>query len=135
MKRLIICIALVLAQFGFAQEQGTPHFDDAVKLMKLSNATVEASMKPVYAQIPEENLQEFKKEVKPVIEKMYSDLAEVAAKQYTHKEIKAMLEFYDTELGQTMLAGQEKIFQASMQIGQQFSMQLMPILQKYSGGY
>lgn len=134
MKKLIICLAILFAQFGIAQEETTPEIKDALKLMKLSNATVESSLQPIYSQIPEENLEAFKQEMQPVLDEMYLKLAKVAAEQYSHEDIKALLDFYETDLGKTMLEGQEEIFQASMQIGQEFSMELMPILQKYMEG-
>jgi ABC-type oligopeptide transport system ATPase subunit len=133
MKRLIICISLFVATVGYSQENSA-HLDAAVELMKLSNGSVESSLQPFYTQIPKEKQAAFKKELAPLLEDMYKKLAKVAIKEYSHEDIKAMIEFYKTDLGKTMLDGQAKILQASMQVGQEFSMQLMPIYQKYTAG-
>lgn len=131
MKKLFLLLALCIVSFSFAQEENSAQIQDAIKLMKLSNSSVETALQPIYMQVPEENLESFKMELKPVLDNMYTKLAKVAIKEYSHEDIKAMLKFYESELGQTMLAGQDKIMQASMQVGQELSMELMPIFQKY----
>lgn len=130
MKKLFICLVLLVTSFTFSQEN-TAHLEDAIQLMKMSNASIEVSIAPIVAQIPEANKEAFKKELQPILDNMYESLAKVAVKEYSHEDIKAIKEFYETDLGKTMIKGQVKLIQASMQIGQQFSMQLMPIMQKY----
>lgn len=130
MKKLFIVSILLIGSFGFGQENTTA-LEDAIQLMKLSNATIEETIAPFTAQIPAANQDAFKKDLQPLLDTMYEKLAKVAVNQYSHEDIKAMLKFYETDLGQTMLKGQVKLLQASMQIGQDFSMKLMPLMQKH----
>ena len=58
-------------------------------------------------------------------------MAVVSMDYYTHDEIKQLLEFYNSELGQKSLEAQAKIMEKAMQMGQQLSTEMMPILQKY----
>ncbi|MGB2087671.1 MAG: DUF2059 domain-containing protein [Psychroflexus salarius] len=131
MKKLVLLVMLCVASFGFAQDVDSAHMKDAVRMMKMSNNTVETALEPLYMQIPEDKIADFKKDLQPVLDNMYEKLAKKATEVYSHEEIKAMLEFYNTDLGKKMLEGQDEIFQASMQIGQEMSMEMMPIFQKY----
>lgn len=130
MKKLLLIFTISLTSIAFAQNNSAV-LEDAVKLMKLSNSTVEASMAPFVNQIPKDNQAAFQKDLQPLLDSMYKKLANVAVEQYSHEDIKAMLKFYETDLGKTMLSGQVKLLQASMQIGQEFSMQMMPLMQKH----
>lgn len=131
MKKLVVVIMLCVAGFGFAQDTESAHFKDAVKLMKMSNNTVETALQPLYMQIPEDKVADFKKEMQPVLDNMYTKLAKKAVEIYSHEEVKGIIAFYETDLGKTVLEGQDEIMQSSMQIGQEMSMELMPIFQKY----
>ncbi|NBC58144.1 MAG: DUF2059 domain-containing protein, partial [Bacteroidetes bacterium] len=74
----------------------------------------------------------FKKELKPVMEDFYVKLAEKSMEYYSHDEIKKLLDFYNSDIGQKNLEVQEKMTKESMGMAQELNMKLMPLIQKYS---
>ena len=138
MRKLFVLIAIIgMSQLSIAQSeksensQNSEFKKDALKMTKLSNDAVEASFSQIYAMIPDENLKDFKKEIKPIMDRYNEKMAVISMDYYTHDEIKQLLEFYNSELGQKSLEAQAKITEKAMQMGQQLSTEMMPILQKY----
>jgi hypothetical protein len=132
MRKLFVMIAILgMSQISLAQSENSEFKQDALKMIKLSNNAVEASFSQVYAMIPEEKLEDFKNEIQPIMDRYYEKMADISMEFYTHDEIKQLLEFYNSELGQKSLEAQAKITEKAMQMGQQLSSEMMPILQKY----
>ena len=132
MRKLFVLIAILgMCQISLAQSENSEFKQDALKMIKLSNNAVEASFSQVYAMIPEEKLEDFKNEIQPIMDRYYKKMADISMEFYTHDEIKQLLEFYNSELGQKSLEAQAKITEKAMQMGQQLSSEMMPILQKY----
>lgn len=132
MRKLFVLIAILgMSQISLAQSENSEFKQDALKMIKLSNNAVEASFSQVYAMIPEEKLEDFKNEIQPIMDRYYKKMADISMEFYTHDEIKQLLEFYNSELGQKSLEAQAKITEKAMQMGQQLSSEMMPILQKY----
>ena len=132
MKKLFITLVIVgMSQFSFAQSEDSEFKQDAVKLVKLSNNAVEASFSQVYAMIPKENLADFKEELKPIMGRYYKKMANISMDVYSHDEVKQLLEFYNSKLGQKSLEAQAEITEKAMQMGQKLSTEIMPIMQKY----
>lgn len=132
MKKTFLLVFICLCNYGVTLAQDESFKEDTIKLTKLSNDAVEASFGQLYAMIPAENLEEFKKDLKPIMEKYYSKIAEVSMEFYTHKDVKELLKFYESELGQKLLDTQSKLTVKTMQMGQELSMELMPLVQKHS---
>jgi hypothetical protein len=132
MRKLFLLIAFIgMSQLSIAQSENSEFKEDALKMIKLSNNAVEASFGQIYSMIPEENLEDFKKEIQPIMDRYYEKMAVISMDYYTHDEIKQLLEFYNSELGQKSIEAQGKIMEKAMQMGQQLSTEMMPILQKY----
>ena len=51
---------------------------------------------------------------------------------YSHEDVKQLLEFYDSELGQKLLDTQSKLTVKSLQMGQELGTKLMPLVHKHS---
>lgn len=131
MKKITLILFLMVASIAFAQDQKTEYEKDAIELVKLSNNSVEVALEPIYSTLEETKREEFKKEIQPVLENMYQKFSKVYMEEFSHEDIKGILKFYDSELGKKLLDGQAEIMKKSMSIGQEFSMEVMPIYQKY----
>ncbi|TXE15926.1 DUF2059 domain-containing protein [Psychroflexus gondwanensis] len=132
MKKTLIILLICLGNFGITQAQNESFREDALKLTKLSNDAVEASFSQLYAMILAENLDSFKKDLKPIMDTYYSKMAEMSMEYYSHEDVKQLLKFYESELGEKMLETQSKLAVKGMEMGQGLSMELMPLVQKYS---
>ncbi|SDZ89400.1 DUF2059 domain-containing protein [Psychroflexus halocasei] len=131
MKKITLILFLMVASIAFAQDQKTEYEKDAIELVKLSNNSVEVALEPIYSTLEETKREEFKKEIQPVLENMYQKFSKMYMEEFSHEDIKGILKFYDSELGKKLLDGQAEVMKKSMAIGQEFSMEVMPIYQKY----
>ena len=59
---------------------------------------------------------------------MTAEIARLYAKHFTHEEVKGLLAFYETRLGQKMIAVTPALLQESVTIGQTWSQRIMPRL-------
>ncbi|WP_454244482.1 DUF2059 domain-containing protein [Psychroflexus sp. MBR-150] len=131
-KTILLTLTLFLGTFIYAQDQDEAFVQDAYKLTKLSSGAVEANMSQIYTMIPEDNVEAFKKELQPIMDDFYMKLAKKSTEYYTHDEVKELLNFYNSELGQKTLEVQEKMTKESMGMAQELNMKLMPLIQKYT---
>ncbi len=131
MKKTILIIALFIAANFNVQAQDDAFKKDALKLIKMSEGVVDSMMGQLYTMIPEDKLEDFKKELKPIMDDYYMQAAEVSMKHYTHDEVKEILKFYESEIGQTMLEKQDEITKETMMVSQNLQTKIMPLVQKY----
>lgn len=132
MKKTLLVLLICLGNYSISLAQDEAFMVDALKLTRLSNDAVEASFGQLYAMIPAEKLEDFKEELKPVLDNYYTKMAKVSMEYYSHEDVKQLLDFYESDLGQKMLDAQAKLTVRSMEMAQPLSMELMPIVQKYS---
>lgn len=132
MKKTLLVLLICLGNYSISLAQDEAFMVDALKLTRLSNDAVEASFGQLYAMIPAEKLEDFKEELKPVLDNYYTKMAKVSMEYYSHEDVKQLLDFYESDLGQKMLDAQAKLTVRSMEMAQPLSRELMPIVQKYS---
>ncbi|RYV03811.1 hypothetical protein SOPP22_02020 [Shewanella sp. OPT22] len=63
---------------------------------------------------------------------MKDQMSKIYLDNYTEKEIKDMITFYESETGRSMVKKMPKVMTQSMQLSQQMVMKLMPKIQKMS---
>jgi hypothetical protein len=135
MKKTIFIIALLIGTAFSIQAQDEAFKKDAIKLAELGSKSAEASLNQVYTMIPEDKVAEFKKELDPIMQEFYTKLGEKSMEYYTHDEVKEILKFYESEIGQKHLEVQEEMTTVAMgSMAQELQMKLMPLMQKYMGG-
>jgi hypothetical protein len=135
MKKTIIAIALFMVAGITAQAQDEAFKKDAVKLAGIQSKSVEASMSQIYTMIPEDKVEAFKKELDPIMKEFYTKIGEKSMEFYTHDEVKEILKFYGSKVGQKHLEVQEKMTKETMgSMAQELQMKLMPLIQKYTQG-
>lgn len=75
-------------------------------------------------QVPEEFWQEFMKEAEANVTELNNLVIPIYAKYLSHEEIKELIGFYETPVGQKILKVLPQIMQESMVAGQQWGQQL-----------
>lgn len=106
---------------------------DTIKLMKLTSATI--FMDLIYqmqAGVPDANKEAFAEEAEGTTKGLMDKIAEIYMQEFTHKEVKDMVSFYETPTGKKMASKTGPIMQKSMTIGQSWAMELQQLVQKYS---
>jgi len=136
MKKTILIIALIIGSvFSIQAQEDEAFMKDAVKLAEMGSKAAEASLSQVYNMIPEDKVEDFKKELDPVMQEFYKKLGEKSMEFYTHEDVKEIIAFYESEIGQKHLEVQEEMTKLTMgTMAQELQMKLMPIMQKYMQG-
>ena len=134
-KTIAITLLLFAVSITGVNAQDEAYKTDALELVKLSSDAAEAGLAQVYMMIPEAKLDAFKKDLEPVMNRYYEKIAVKSMEYYTHDDIKQLLKFYNSELGQKSLKVQEEMAKAAMgTMAQELQQDLMPIVQKYMSG-
>jgi hypothetical protein len=136
MKNTFLILALLLGSAFSLQAQDNEAFkQDAIQLAEMGSKAAEASLDQVYKMIPEDKVADFKKELQPIMQNFYRKVGEKSMEYYTHEEVKDILKFYKSDIGQKYLEVQEEMTKVTMgAMAQELQMELMPVMQKYMAG-
>lgn len=102
MKNLVIAATLLLS-VQFVSAQSADFKKDAIEAVKLSGATANFTVyaEAIMGQITDETKRAaFKKEFDETLPNLYAKMADTFTKNYTHDDIKKMIEFYNSPVGQ-----------------------------------
>ena len=131
MKKFILTVAVVLiAQLGIAQESFK---QDVLKVIEKSGAAgpIKNVKDQVIGNIPEAKQAEFSKEFDATLPALYDKMSVIYMETYTHDEIKEMLKFYESPIGQKISANSGELMKKSTAAGQEWGMQLQSMMMKY----
>ncbi len=130
-KILFSAILLCATQFGFAQ---TEFKNDMVKYIEVTNSLAsftELIDDKILPLISEDKRQDFKKDVESTIPGLKNSMAEMLMTKISHEELKQLLEFYQTPLGQKLANLSKESYKNSQEIGEKWGMELQAIMMKY----
>ena len=134
MKYIVLTIAILLTSTAHAQNGH--HDNKKVKqLLELINALemtsqmypqIVQTLKPVFPKVPDNIWKEFGKSLET--EKFEELMITLYIDSYTPDEVDAMIKFYSTPVGQSILIKTPGIFQKSMQVGMAWGQQQAGII-------
>lgn len=132
MKKIVFAILISLVGInGFAQERSFE--EKASYLIELTaGQQFDIMTKPIVNMVPEENQEAFKEELSKSIQELYSKMAVVYMESFTEEELDDILEFYNTPVGKKMVATTPELMKKGMEIGQQWGMEIQPLIAKYT---
>ncbi len=131
MKKLILSVVVLLvAQLTMAQDAFK---EDVIKVIKASGsaAQMEGAKDQIKAMIPEAKFEEFSKDFDATLPSLYDGIAKIYMETYTHEEVKAMLKFYDSPIGQKISKNAGDLYKKSMEAGKEWGMELQGMMMKY----
>jgi hypothetical protein len=130
MKLKILSLFLFIAFSGFAQE-GTLK-EDAKKLVQLTfDMSQKKQVKYAYSSsLPDEKKETFKQEYDAAINAYVEECSNFYIANYTHEEIKEMIKFYETPVGQKIAKDSRKLLEGSFPQGKEWDMQLYGLKEK-----
>jgi len=133
MKKTILILALLIgATFGLQAQENEAFKRDAIRLAEAGSKAAEASFDQIYKMVPEDKLEDFKKELAPIMQEFYKKIGERSMEFYTHDQVKEILNFYDSKIGQKHLEVQEEMTKITTgEMAQELQIKLMPLIQKY----
>lgn len=132
MRKLFIAATMLFA-VQVASAQSADFKKDAIEAVKLSGAAagITVFLEPVIEQISEDKRSDFQKDLDAALPSLYEQMADNMMKYYTHDDVKKMLEFYNSPVGQKMQKVATQITKDQMKAGEEWGMQLQGILMKY----
>lgn len=129
-KFIFTLFFIAVAHISFAQEDFK---NDVIKVIKASGsaAQMEAAKDQIKAMIPEDKFKEFSKDFDATLPSLYESIAKIYMETYSHDDIKAMIKFYDSPIGQKISQNAGSLYKKSMEAGQEWGMQLQGMISKY----
>ncbi|WP_303316542.1 DUF2059 domain-containing protein [Flavivirga abyssicola] len=133
MKKILFVCMLMLTITVKAQEN-TEFKDVTVKFIKLTGAgaAFENIIGQIGAGVSEANKEAYTKEANKTLEPLYVKMADIYMAEFTIEEIKALVAFYETDLGKKLSEKQLDLTQKAMTYGQSWGMEVQGIAQKYN---
>lgn len=133
MKNLLIAFTLIFSLSITAQEQ-SEFKKETIQFIKMTGSAdlFTSAIDQVGAMVPADKKEAYKKEARATLDDLYSDLADIYMKEFTHEDVKELVAFYKTDLGKKLASKQGLLAQKGMSAGQSWGMGLSQIAQKYS---
>lgn len=133
MKKLIYAIAFVCTLSIQAQDH-SEFKTQTIEFIKLTGTAdaFDNAISQIGAMVPTDKKEAYTKEAKGTLGDLYSQLADLYMKEFTEKEIKELVAFYNTDLGKKLASKQTQLTQSGMAIGQTWGMELSQIAGKYA---
>ena len=131
MKKLFITLVFIfIAQLTFAQDAFKA---DVKKIIEATGATGPMQMmkEQIMENIPLSKRADFSKEFDASLPALYEKLVKVYMETYTHEDIKEMLKFYDSPVGQKISKLSGEVYKKSTEAGQVWGTEFQSILMKY----
>ncbi|MDO4228396.1 MAG: DUF2059 domain-containing protein [Capnocytophaga sp.] len=134
MRKHLFTLALLFTTFCISGQTNDAFKQDAQKLITIvSEPMFDTMIKPLKSMIPQEKFPAAEKEIKDSMPKLYESMAKVYMEEFTHNEIKELLQFYETPIGKKMASKSAVLAQKAMVAAGQWSQEtLAPILTKYN---
>ncbi len=133
MKKIIFAIAFMsVAHIGFAQNDAFKK--DVLTLIEFTGDQESqlSLMKKQLAQfIPEAKLPALMEEIKKELPKLNNKVADIYMKHYTQEDVKELIAFYKTPLGQKLAKQTKVITPEVLEASNQWGTELQPIMMKY----
>lgn len=133
MKKVIFSLLVALIGFSSYAQEASSLEAKAIKLIELTaGQQFEIMTEPLVNMVPEENQEAFKKELAESTQGLYKKMAAVYTESFTEEELDKILAFYNTPVGEKMVAITPELTKKGMEIGQAWGMELQPLIAKYS---
>lgn len=135
MKRMLILAVVVLfaSQVKAQDKRLTPDLkQDIVKLIEFQNQSVtESLIEPALKRVSGEAKSQMKQDIDAVLDEYYTDVSKIYLEYYSEEEIRAIVDFYESDIGQKIKKVQPKISEETMQMSQGLMRKLDPVIRKY----
>ncbi|SDL09783.1 hypothetical protein SAMN04488034_102277 [Salinimicrobium catena] len=132
MKKFICLFFLGFIGFQSQAQESSDLQQKAVSLIEMtSGQQFDIMLDPIVKMIPEKNQEAFKNEMMASLDDVYTRLAKIYTEKFTEEELDQILAFYNTPVGKKMRDITPELTKRGMEIGQEWGMQLQPIMMKY----
>lgn len=133
MKKVLFLIAILfIAQLSFSQE--STFKQDVLKMISLGSSDTQMKMakSQFLKTIPEADQAAFSKSFDATLPGFYDKMVKIYMEVYTHDDLKAIIEFYESPIGKKMSKNSGLIAEKSIQAGQEWAKELQQISANYA---
>ena len=133
MKKIMLISAFLLA-FAMQAQGDSAYKDTALEFVKISSDTemFNTAIDQLGKDVLDSKREEFRKEAKVTLEKLYGNMAKLFMAEFSHAELKDLIAFYKTNLGKKLAIKQTTISQKAMKLGVLWGSEVQMISKKYS---
>lgn len=134
MRKIILLGAFVIA-FAVQAQDNNIFKNDAIELIRATgvDSAFDDAIAQIGTNVADEKKEAYTKEAKVTLSALYSAMADLYMKEFTHAEIQELIAFYKTDLGKKLSLKQAVISQKAISIGQHWGFDVQGIAQKYVG--
>ncbi len=133
-KYIIIVSVLFIAQTGFSQVDEA-YKKQVLKLVEMSDTATQIKLAKtqILTMIPEAKHAEFIKDFDSTLPSLYDEMTVSYMEVYTKDDIKAMIAFYESPVGQKITAKSGDLSAKTSEIGKKWGEGLQAMVMKYMG--
>ena len=133
-KYIIIVSVLFIAQTGFSQVDEA-YKKQVLKLVEMSDTATQIKLAKtqILTMIPEAKHAEFIKDFDSTLPSLYDEMTVSYMEVYTKDDIKAMIAFYESPIGQKITAKSGDLSAKTSEIGKKWGEGLQAMVMKYMG--
>lgn len=134
MKKLIFIFGfIIVAHSAMAQSKENIFKSDAIKFLDVAGITdtYRNYITQFEKNIPEKNREKFKQEFETSVIKLIDKMAEHYMTEFTHDEIKAYIQFYQSPAGKNLAEKTKVIFYRAQEMSNKWGLDLQNLMQKY----
>jgi len=135
MKKLLVACLFTMAIAFQSQAQDNSEFKkETVEFIKLTGAgaAFEKAIAQIGVSVSAENKEAYTKEANGTLVGLYNKMADMYMEEFTQKEIKELVAFYNSDLGKKLAKKQVMLAQKAMVFGQSWGLEVGEIAQKYN---
>lgn len=131
-KYILLAAVLFIAQTGFSQVDEA-YKKQVLKLVEMSDTATQIKLAKtqILAMIPEAKHAEFTKDFDATLPSIYDQMTTSYMEVYTKEDIKAMIAFYESPVGQKITAKSGELSAKTAEIGKKWGEGLQAMVMKY----
>ncbi|MBD0831191.1 DUF2059 domain-containing protein [Aestuariibaculum sediminum] len=127
------CFFVMLSVLQLEAQNQADFKKETIEFIKLtgSGAAFEKAIDQIGAGVSVDKKGEYLAEAQGTLDGLYGKMADLYMSEFTREEIKALTDFYKTDLGKKLSVKQVSLMEKAMVFGQSWGMDLYKIAQKY----
>ncbi len=133
MKKILF-VSMLMLTIAVKAQDNSEFKNVTIEFIKLTGAgaAFESAIAQIGSGVLEANKEAYTKEANGTLGALYTKIADLYMAEFTQDEIKALVAFYNTDLGKKLAEKQLNLTQKAMLFGQSWGMEVQGIAQKYN---
>ncbi len=133
MKKILF-VSMFMLTIAVKAQDNSEFKNVTIEFIKLTGAgaAFESAIAQIGSGVSEVNKEAYTKEANGTLGALYTKIADLYMAEFTQEEIKALVAFYNTDLGKKLAEKQLNLTQKAMLFGQSWGMEVQGIAQKYN---